>query len=451
MTNENLDTDAILSDTEAPTAVGCKAEWHLPKLILTHTPGDELFLGLVYPEIALFEKTFDLEGAKSEHAAYCKALRGLESRPQVRTVAEVLLDGVAPFDDCKDEQRRNPARMRLEALARSQTELNLEKVTREEDRKLAREYFAKVVQIASPRVLLSMALQRPELHLKDKPRDVDPALFLRATATFDFAALPVMLDHYRVRPLMNMYFARDHMITTAKGVVLGRMANPQRAKEIEIIRATLQGLKIKPLLEISAPNTLEGGDFIPADGHVFIGTGLRTTPDAVKSMLAADVFGVDTVFEVVDPWRDQQEMHLDTYFNVIDKDLVVLCKDRFTGAPGKHTTVRVWKREPGKPYSLVRENVSFVKLLEELKYTIVPVEDAVQELYGINFLTVGPRKIVGVAAPCDTHPGYGKYTEFQKMLAARRVQATWVEMGNLKRGYGAAHCMTQVLRRAPHL
>ena len=449
MTHENLDTTEHRPQ-DPHAELGCKAEWHHPKLILTHTPGDELFLGLVYPEIALFERTFDLEAAKSEHATYCKALRAVGSRPEVRTVAEVLLAGLPALDAGDDAP---DARRRLEGLASSQTELNLEKVTNQDHRRQAREYFAGVVRSASPRVLLSMALQRPEIHLRDRPADLDPSLMLRATATFDFAALPVMLDHYRVRPLMNMYFARDHMITTAKGVVLGRMANPQRAEEIAIITAVLESLKIKPLLAIPQPDTLEGGDFIPADDHVFIGTGLRTTPGAVERMLAADVFGVDRVFEVVDPWRDQQEMHLDTYFNVIDRDLVVLCKSRHDARPGgeKYTTVHEWARQPGGNYRRVRQNIPLVTLLSELKYTIVSVDHEVQELYGINFLTVGPRKLVGVAAPPRTDPRYAKYVAFQQALADRGVQATWVDMTNLKHGYGAAHCMTQVLRRTPRM
>lgn len=58
--------------------------------------------------------------------------------------------------------------------------------------------------------------------------------------------------------------------------------------------------------------------------------------------------------------------------------------------------------------------------------------------YANNFLTVGARNrdgrraVARVAGP---------------VARARRQNVTWAYLDNLTRGYGAAHCMTQVVRR----
>ena len=58
--------------------------------------------------------------------------------------------------------------------------------------------------------------------------------------------------------------------------------------------------------------------------------------------------------------------------------------------------------------------------------------------YANNFLAVGKREIVMVA---------GQSLELQKALREHGVDVTWAYLDNLTRGYGAAHCMTQVVRR----
>lgn len=73
-----------------------------------------------------------------------------------------------------------------------------------------------------------------------------------------------------------MYFMRDQVITTPKGIVVGKMNSYQRRVETDIVRFALQKLNIKPILEIQGDGRLEGGDYIPAGEYVLIGQGLRT-------------------------------------------------------------------------------------------------------------------------------------------------------------------------------
>ena len=65
------------------------------------------------------------------------------------------------------------------------------------------------------------------------------------------------------------------------------------------------------------------------------------------------------------------------------------------------------------------------------------LEEDADRLAG-NFLTVGPRRIIGVA---------GQSEALRTELKHRGGKVTWVGLDNLCKGYGAAHCMTQVLRR----
>ena len=71
--------------------VGAKAEWHLPKDILVHTPGGEIFNGLLHPEAALFEKGFDSYAAQEEHIKYIEALKA--SGANVHILKDVLMHG----------------------------------------------------------------------------------------------------------------------------------------------------------------------------------------------------------------------------------------------------------------------------------------------------------------------------------------------------------------------
>ena len=60
-------------------------------IILMHEPTDELFLGVMHPDAALFSDYFDIELAAKEHAAYRAALERFGAK--VLTVRQILLEG----------------------------------------------------------------------------------------------------------------------------------------------------------------------------------------------------------------------------------------------------------------------------------------------------------------------------------------------------------------------
>lgn len=56
-----------------------------------------------------------------------------------------------------------------------------------------------------------------------------------------------------------------------------------------------------------------------------------------------------------------------------------------------------------------------------------------------NYLTIAPRHIMAVA---------GQSKAYQQRLADAGVTVEWIPLESLIDGDGAAHCMTQVLKRA---
>ncbi len=406
--------------------VGCRAEWDVPTDVLVHTPGDELFMGVIHPEAALFERAFDVEGSAAEHRAYIALLERNGAR--VYTVVGTLMAGTV------DEQGRARPGPELEALrefARQFITIDASALPADQQAEQAA-YLRTTLTALHPRELVRIILNCPTVRLR-------PSLVPNTR----YAA------SYELNPVMNLYFCRDQQITTAKGVVVGRMNSEQRAVETRIMGFVLRKLGIEPLYEVSGEGRLEGGDFLPAGDTAFIGQGLRTNAEGVRQLLEHQVFGVPRVVVVKEPWHNQDQMHLDTYFNIISPSLAVLVAERMdirdaTGKiiqparPDRRCKIDVYELRDGA-YKPTSEDGDFQTFLEQdMGFRLIPVSNEDQLDYGINFLCVGPNRILGIDG---VSAGY--------KAALRDVRATWMDFGNLTGGYGAAHCCTQVLHRRP--
>lgn len=77
-------------------------------------------------------------------------------------------------------------------------------------------------------------------------------------------------------------------------------------------------------------------------------------------------------------------------------------------------------------------------LSDVAKVKVIPVSIEDQALYGINFLTTSRNQITGVD---------GVSQSYKDALQKEGVSARWIDFTNLKLGFGAAHCTTQVLER----
>lgn len=382
-----------------------RAEWDKATAILMHTPGQELFDGVIHPSAGLFENYFDVDKAASEHRGYIKALEN--NGIKVYTVEQLLSE--APIEKLR-EQAMNVLKYDVSNIP------NADLVENDN-------YRMKIINEMSRADLVRCILLQPTvtLYAADNNTGVEAV--------------------YTHRPLMNLYFTRDQSVTTPRGHIICQMNSTQRAPETSIISICYEQLGVKPILNITGNGRLEGGDYIPAGNVSFIGCGMRTNIEAIKQIMDADAFGHDTIAVVNDHKWWQMQMHLDTYFNIIDKDLCTLVESRLYAKEGdpEWVTVDLYTRRPGeKEYTLAQKDVPFVQYLKDSGYTIIPIKVEDELHYANNYLAIAPRHIMAVA---------GQSEELQENFKRHGVKVEWIPLESLIDGYGAAHCMTQVLSR----
>lgn len=409
-----------------------ESEWAMPVEILMHTPGAEVFHGLLHANAALYEDTFDSEEAKKEHLNYIRLLQARGIR--VIQVVDVLLQGTIDNHGSKIE---GPDLVALRTLA-----LNILKYDCSEDWTIQgiseqMRYRINTINRLHPKDLVKIILERPTVNLR-KSRENNT----------EFVA-----ESYVNAPLMNMHFLRDQQITTAKGVVLGKMNSTQREHEVDITEFVFRKMGVPPIYRVQGEGRLEGGDFMPAGDFALIGQGLRTNAEGVRQLLEHDVFGVNEVAVVKDPFKHQDQMHLDTYFNIIGPHKAVIDTIRRTQGVVERGTIRrpirptvdIYIRNGRRnigtgPYICAYRDVDFFEYIEKGKhFELIDITDEEQLHYGCNFLCVGPNLIIGVN---------GVSPRYAELLAENGVNATFIDFGNITKSYGGPHCTTQVFRRA---
>jgi len=383
-----------------------QAEWDSAHVILMHTPGIELFDGVIHPTAGLFEFYFDVDQAAQEHQGYIQQLQA--NGIQVITLQQVLQS--MPIDT-------------LRRLASETLVYDIHLLSYADTLANGENYRQHTLQQMSREDLIRILLLQPTVHLSS----VDHNTGIEAT--------------YSHQPLMNLYFMRDQSINTPRGPVICRMNSLQRRRETDILRAVYQQLGTPAVLEIQGDGRLEGGDYIPAGSVAFIGCGMRTNMQAIQQMMWADAFGHDTIVVVHDHKFWQMQMHLDTHFNIIDKDLCTMVSSRLNAPKGtpEYVTVDIYARDPKqKDYHLMAHDLGFVDYLRQRGFSIIPIQYDDEMHYANNFLTIAPRHILAVA---------GQSQALQQDLAKYGVVVQWIPLDQLIRGYGAAHCMTQVINR----
>ncbi|HBS48328.1 TPA: hypothetical protein DEO28_00595 [Candidatus Dependentiae bacterium] len=409
-------------------AVGVSAEWDKPEVILMHTPGQEVFYGLLHANAALFEDSFDTCAAQKEHLNYMATLR--ENNIIVIELTDALLKGTLNEDGSKKE---GPELDQLIEFASQSLVYDMPQNWSQETKEEQLKYKKNILSKVHPKDLVRIILEHPTIHLRNSTEK-----------NTKFVAEP-----YQSYPLMNMHFLRDQQITTDKGVVLGKMNSVQRAHEVDVTEFAFNKLGIKPIYRVTGEGRLEGGDFIPVGDFALIGQGLRTNAEGVKQLFENDVFGYAEVAVVKDPFKHQDQMHLDTYFNILGpkKGLVdkirrekgLITRDDITRPI--RPTVDVYKKNNLGKYECVQKDKDFFEYIEiEKGFNLIDIADSEQLNYGCNFLCIGNNKIVGVKGVSETYP---------ERIKNSNVDATWLDFKNVTKSYGGPHCTTQVLHRIP--
>ena len=300
------------------------------------------------------------------------------------------------------------------------------------------EYKEKVLKKFKIHNLMNVILTRPKMTLKHIETDT----YIESTSiTFC--------------PLGNLVFCRDQQITTKKGVVIGRSRTSQRKYEHIIMKQVFKNLKVEIVGEV-IDGYLEGGDFFVARENLsMLGIGLRTDIVAANYLMENDL--LDTRYMALsydENDQDQQRMHLDTYFNILnDNNAMVIDFDEVREKENKEKNIdrRVYYFDKDKDakeiksdrldiknkvgeYKLIKIYDSFYKFLDEMKFNYIKITHQEQKEYMINFLNIGNNTVISVNK------------DLEKKVKNIGITVKYFDCQPILNMYGGMHCMTQVSR-----
>lgn len=212
-------------------------------------------------------------------------------------------------------------------------------------------------------------------------------------------------------PPPNQMFVADLMFMTPEGAIVGRPASTVRAGEERFVSRRLAALGIPILRTVRGRGTLEGADAAWIDPRtVLLATGLRSNAEGtaqVRTLL--EEMGV----EVVQVGLPYGAMHLMGQLRFADADLAI-------GWPGR------------VPYDAV-------EALRTRGYTVlfVPDEEEAVRGFALNFVALGPRRILMAAGNPVTQAFYEE----------ANVTCHTVQVDELVKAAGGIGCLTGVLER----
>lgn len=430
------------------------AEWDKPKDILMYTPGIEMKFGAIRPSGALFEGILNYVGAEKEHMQLKDVIRK-KTGANVYDLRDLMISGI--FDENNWHMQNLTKFNKLRDFAEKSITHNYENIDDLNIRKSELEKLA-ALDMMSPNELIDVIMLGLNFNISNS------STMYKSTK-----------NQIIINPVYNMTFSRDQMITTPNGIIIGKMKCEEREREIEIAKFALENINANILTQIRGQGTLEGGDYVSGGEIGFLGNGCRTNRDSIEQLLkdqnkffANQILGI-----IVDPMSDQDHMHLDTYFNVLDKKKVIIDETRFYATGDNAPTIELYLNG-----NKIGNKIKFREFLEKEDYKIAVVSSEIQKNYGVNFLTVDKSKIIGVdfrekkryfdniikveseivekkglEKALVTHNGmdYEKLTKeyFQALnnIGVKTEDITLVNIDNLNRAYGSIHCLTQVLRR----
>ena len=212
-------------------------------------------------------------------------------------------------------------------------------------------------------------------------------------------------------PPPNLMFVADLMFVTPEGAIIGRPASTVRAGEERFVARRLADLGVPILRSVRGQGTFEGADALWIDPQTaLVATGMRTNAEG-----AAQVAGLlrEMGVKVVRVGLPYGAMHLMGTLRFADRDLAI-----------------AW---PGRvPYAVV-------DALRACGYTVlfIPDEGEAKRGMSLNFVTLGPRRIVMAAGNPITQAFY------EDVGIACQV----VEVDEILKAAGGIGCATGIVER----
>ena len=215
----------------------------------------------------------------------------------------------------------------------------------------------------------------------------------------------------------NMVFTRDLAAVVRGGAILSRMSRKSRRGDSHVMKRALEKLGVPILAEISAPGTVEGGDYVFIDDETLAEGWSGRTNEAGLEQLREILMG-SHIKELVVPSLRYGSGHLDGRFMMVDPNL----------AAGHMDDLTVY------PATVYRDG-------EPPRYVFM---DDYLDARGIEFIegranfTIGPRIVLNCKA----------YRESTVALRAKGVRVIEIDGEMMKRAESGPHCLTCPLSRS---
>jgi N-dimethylarginine dimethylaminohydrolase len=213
---------------------------------------------------------------------------------------------------------------------------------------------------------------------------------------------------------IDSIYTRDSILISPGGLILCNMGRASRTPEASANAAAYQAAGHKIAGQITAPGTLEGGDFIWLDkNHAAVGLGPRTNAEGIRQLKA--LLGEDIelhVVELPDPDHPDDVLHLMSIISPLDRDLALIYR-------------------PFMP-------ASFMHWLDALGIQFVDVPEEEYLTMGCNVLAIAPRQAIML----ENLPGVKSRLE-----AAGCTVATYTGLEISRKGEGGPTCLTRPLIR----
>jgi arginine deiminase len=390
------------------------------EIIIIHEPSYEVFMSMLHPAASLYS---DVTNEREVHAEF-------------QELREILKGEKIKLMTVRDCLKLN--RVELIRLAMGSLTYDCPNKTEGADNEtfnyyMSNEYKLSVLEKLTNDQLVDVVLTRPTYTMK----------YVNVNTHVE----PINISF---RPLGNLLFVRDQQITTQKGVVLGRTSTWAREKEHEIMLQVFINLKVKIIGEIPEGCYLEGGDFFVLRGDIsLLGIGMRSTMDAAYYLMTNDLLGTERFALVIDNNDfNQQRMHLDTFFNILNnKNVILLDFEQLSKLNDRKISrsVLIYSKDydennqnpPNGSYKLVKEYDEFETFLKDEGFNIIKCTHEQQSDFLINFLNIGDNKVIAV-----NH-------ELRSILEKENVDVKTLNINfkSIVKMYGAVHCATQVARR----
>ncbi len=209
----------------------------------------------------------------------------------------------------------------------------------------------------------------------------------------------------------NQMFCADLFVMTPQGAILGRPASRVRAGEERWVARRLADLGVPILRSLTGQAVFEGADLMWLDpGTAVIGRGHRTNQTAIDQIAAvlAEIGVACHAFDL--PYGT---MHFMGMLRFADRDLAI-----------------AWPRRT--PYGLVE-----LARAKGYQVAFLPEGNEIERNRALNFVTLGPRRILMVAGNPETQA-------FYESLGIACLTSPASELG---KAAGAIGCLTGVVTR----